>query len=180
MAASTFFLGAVAAFAEAFFGPVFFFVGAAGFAGPFVTRPDLVFPRTFSTSTTAGACCIVSQSLNLSLLWGSYSRRCFALSSGISFGLGSGSLLSGGSFLGCCGLGGGLFGCSRLLRGSSFCSRSLLEDTCQYPSDNDTSFRDHASRTLGAAGFAAAAGLEDDSFLASFTGPEEPIKMGQL
>ncbi len=32
-------------------------------------------------------------------------------------------------------------------------------------------------RTLGAAGFAAAAGFELDSFFASFTGPEEPIKM---
>ena len=30
--------------------------------------------------------------------------------------------------------------------------------------------------TLGAAGFAAAAGFDVVSFLASFTGPEEPIK----
>ena len=54
------FLG-VAFFADAaFFGAAAFFVGvffgalvAAGFV--FVTRPDLVFPRTFFSSTMAGA-----------------------------------------------------------------------------------------------------------------------------
>ena len=32
------------------------FFGTAVFAGPLVTRPDLVLPRTFFSSTIAGAC----------------------------------------------------------------------------------------------------------------------------
>ena len=60
------FLG-VAFFADAgFFGAaflgVFFTAGLLGLAGPLVTRPDFVFPSTFFSSTTAGAC---------------YDRQCF-------------------------------------------------------------------------------------------------------
>ena len=32
-----------------------FFAGLAALAGPLVTRPDLVLPRTFFSSTMAGA-----------------------------------------------------------------------------------------------------------------------------
>ena len=47
------FLGVAAFFAGVFLVVAFL---AAGFAGPLVTRPDLVFPRTFSSGTMAGAC----------------------------------------------------------------------------------------------------------------------------
>ena len=40
-----------------------FLADAAGLGGPLVTRPDLVFPSTFSTSMTAGAWWVVSQSV---------------------------------------------------------------------------------------------------------------------
>ena len=56
-----FFAGVLLGVFFAFFGAVVvFFAGLLGFAGPLVTRPDLVFPRTFYSSLTAGACTCVS------------------------------------------------------------------------------------------------------------------------
>lgn len=52
---SAFFFGVADFFAAVFLGAAFF-AGAADFATLFVTRPDLVLPSTFGTSTTAGAC----------------------------------------------------------------------------------------------------------------------------
>lgn len=52
---SAFFFGVADFFAAVFLGAAFF-AGAAGFATLLVTRPDLVLPSTFGTSTTAGAC----------------------------------------------------------------------------------------------------------------------------
>ena len=54
-AVSAFFFGVADFFAAVFLGAAFF-AGAAGFATLLVTRPDLVLPSTFGTSTTAGAC----------------------------------------------------------------------------------------------------------------------------
>ena len=48
------FLGVDFAFG-AFFVAVVFFAGLVDLAGPLVTRPDLVLPRTFFSSTMAGA-----------------------------------------------------------------------------------------------------------------------------
>ena len=48
------FLGVDFAFG-AFFVEAVFFAGLVGLAGPLVTRPDLVLPRTFFSSTMAGA-----------------------------------------------------------------------------------------------------------------------------
>lgn len=53
-AASAFFFGVAVFLAAAFLGAAFL-VGAAALAGPLTTRPDLVLPRTNSTSTIAGA-----------------------------------------------------------------------------------------------------------------------------
>ena len=57
--ASAFFLGVAAFLGVVDFLVAAFFAGAAGLAGALVTRPDLVFPSTFSTSTTAGAWALV-------------------------------------------------------------------------------------------------------------------------
>jgi hypothetical protein len=50
--AASFFLGVAFFFGAAFLGAAL----AAGFAGPLVTRPDLVLVRTVGFSTIAGAC----------------------------------------------------------------------------------------------------------------------------
>ena len=52
---SAFFFGVADFFAAVFLGAAFF-AGASGLATLLVTRPDLVLPSTFGTSTTAGAC----------------------------------------------------------------------------------------------------------------------------
>ena len=49
------FLGVDLAFGGFFVAAVVFFAGLVGLAGPFVTRPLLVLPRTFFSSTMAGA-----------------------------------------------------------------------------------------------------------------------------
>lgn len=67
MEASAFFLGVAAFLGVVVFFVVAFLAGAAGLAGPLVTRPDLVLPSTFSTSTTAGAWWMVSHGINVIL-----------------------------------------------------------------------------------------------------------------
>lgn len=52
------FLGVDLAFGAFFVAALVFFAGLVGLAGPFVTRPLLVLPRTFFSSTMAGACVI--------------------------------------------------------------------------------------------------------------------------
>jgi len=79
--------------AAAFLGAAFL---AAGLAGPLVTRPDLVLPRTVSFGATAGAEAGVFLVV-VAFFWCS-------------------SLLGGGSLLGCSSLGGSLLG-RRLLGG---------------------------------------------------------------
>lgn len=91
MALADFFFGVAAFLGAAFLGAAFF---AAGFAVVFVTRPDLVLPRTAGFSTTAGAAAA------------GVLRGLLAFAFGLAAGF-LGAALVGAAFLGAAGLAAG-------------------------------------------------------------------------
>ncbi len=128
MEVSDFFFGVADFFGVVDFLVAAFFAGAVGFAGPLVTRPDLVLPRTFSTSTMAGAWSMLAMRRSR-LGRGTYCGRSFTFGGSVGFSLWCSGLLSGGGFLRCrsgfrCGL---LRGADFLRSGSlGGCSGCLL------------------------------------------------------
>lgn len=132
-AATAFFLGVAAFLVVAFLVAAAFFAGV-GLAGPLVIRPDLVLPRTFSWSTTAGACSEkVSNQNNDFYRMITYARRGLALAGSVCLGFGYGGFLCSGCFLGLGGFGRCLLGRSAFLWSGSLNSTVLLESVSQYP-----------------------------------------------
>ena len=192
----------------------FFVVLGAGFfldagllalAGPLVTRPDLVLPRTFFSSTTAGAWICIggfgSAWRSLVTRWGREGGGKGLAYGGGSLALALGAGVGGGFGLRGCrlggGLGGGLLGtrlllccscacllrCGCFLRGGSLgflCGGGLLGRGRGGWLSAVAFLLSRLAAVLAAdCGFAAAGAgaVSAGSFLASFTVPEGPVVM---